>query len=126
MDAVVFLRFTRMLRNIFIVLTIFGCGIIIPVNLTGKMAGGPPSSNSGSTGSGSSSSHGITPFMRFTPQYGTGSKFWAYTFCAYLFDAVVCFFIWWNYGKIVQLRRKYLQSPDYLSSLHSRTLMVSH
>ena len=35
LDAVVFLRFLRMIRDMFIVLTIFGCGILIPVNLVG-------------------------------------------------------------------------------------------
>lgn len=120
LDAVVFLRFLRMLRNIFIIVTFFGCAIILPVNLTGKFAGSPPKVKRQNTVDLSK----ISKFIRFTPQFGTGSKFWAYTFCAYFFDAIICFFIWWNYRHVVQLRRKYLQSPEYLSSLHSRTLMV--
>lgn len=35
LDAVIFLRFLRMVRNIFLVLSVFGCGILIPVNLIG-------------------------------------------------------------------------------------------
>jgi hypothetical protein len=35
LDAVVFLRFLRMIRNIFLTLTVFGCGILIPVNVAG-------------------------------------------------------------------------------------------
>ena len=35
LDAVIFLRFLRMLRNMFIVLSVFGCGILIPVNVVG-------------------------------------------------------------------------------------------
>lgn len=111
MDAVVFLRFLKMLRNIFLVISVLGLGIILPVNLTG--------------GGSSGGTDQITRLVKFTPQFGTGSKFWAYTICAYLFDGIICFFIWWNYRKVLQLRRKYLQSPEYLSSLHSRTLMVS-
>ena len=35
LDAVVFLRFLRMLKDMFVVLTVVGCGILIPVNLVG-------------------------------------------------------------------------------------------
>ena len=35
LDGVIFLRFLRMLRNIFLVLTAFGCAILIPVNVVG-------------------------------------------------------------------------------------------
>jgi hypothetical protein len=35
LDAVIFLRFLRMLRNIFLVITVIGCGILIPVNVVG-------------------------------------------------------------------------------------------
>lgn len=35
LDAVVFLRFMRMLRNIFCVVTVIGCGILIPINVVG-------------------------------------------------------------------------------------------
>jgi hypothetical protein len=35
LDAVVFLRFMRMVRNIFVVVTVFGCGILIPINVVG-------------------------------------------------------------------------------------------
>jgi hypothetical protein len=35
LDAVVFLRFLRMIRNIFCVVTVFGCGILIPINVVG-------------------------------------------------------------------------------------------
>lgn len=122
LDAVVFLRFLRMLRNIFVVLTVFGLAIILPVNLTGDMSGTPPTRKRDAS---SPTYYKISKFIRFTPQFGSGPKFWAYTFCAYFFDAIICTFIWWNYRKVVQLRRKYLQSPEYLSNLHSRTLMVS-
>ncbi|CAI4211876.1 unnamed protein product [Parascedosporium putredinis] len=33
MDATIFLRFTRMCRNIFVILTVLGCGILIPINV---------------------------------------------------------------------------------------------
>jgi hypothetical protein len=35
LDAVVFLRFMRMIRNIFAVVTVFGLGILVPINVVG-------------------------------------------------------------------------------------------
>ena len=38
LDAVVFLRFLRMMRDIFVVLSIFGCAILIPITVVGGSA----------------------------------------------------------------------------------------
>ncbi|KAF2653929.1 DUF221-domain-containing protein [Lophiostoma macrostomum CBS 122681] len=113
LDAVVFLRFLRMLRDMFIVLTVFGCGILIPVNLVGGHDFYDQWSD-------------IATLMKFTPQYIFGPKFWAYVICAYIFQGTVCFFVWWNYRVVYKLRRAYFNSPDYKASLHSRTLLLTH
>lgn len=113
LDAVVFLRFIRMLRNIFLILAIIGCGILIPVNVVG--------------GHGLYSQwSSIATLMKFTPQYIFGQKFWAYVILAYLLQGIVFFFIWWNYKAILSLRLAYFNSYDYRSSLHARTLLVTH
>lgn len=111
LDAVIFLRFLRTCRNIFLVLTIFGCGILIPVNLA--------------PGSNIYQAYGnVAILMRFTPQYIFGSRFWAYVACAYVFDAVICGILYYNYVAVARLRQRYFQSETYQNSLHSRTLMV--
>ncbi|KAI9686879.1 MAG: hypothetical protein M1822_002632 [Bathelium mastoideum] len=115
LDAVVFLRFTHMCRNMFAVLTVVGCAIIIPVNIKGGFASG----------------HGktfndISSFMKLTPQYVSGNFFWAFVVSAYLFDIIICYFLWSNYRAILRLRRNYFQSADYQKSLHSRSLMVTN
>lgn len=112
LDAVVFLRFLRMLRNIFLVLSIFGCGILIPVNVVGGSAFYEKWDD-------------IATLMKFTPQYIFGPKFWAFVICSYLFQGTVCGFLWWNYRAVYRLKRAYFESADYKSSLHSRTLLVS-
>jgi len=112
MDGVVFLRFLRMSRNIFLVLSFFGCGILIPVNLA-------PGSNI-YQGYGN-----VAILMRFTPQYVFGIRFWAYVACAYIFNLTIYAFLYYNYRVVVRLRHRYFQSDEYLKSLHSRTLMVS-
>ncbi|KAF2098753.1 hypothetical protein NA57DRAFT_66071 [Rhizodiscina lignyota] len=113
LDAVVFLRFLRMIRNIFIVVTIFGCAVIIPINLVGGHQVYKQYSN-------------IATLLKLTPQYIFGEKFWAFVACAYVFEAVICFFIWWNYRAVLRLRQAYFRSWDYTSSLHSRTLLLRH
>lgn len=111
LDAVVFLRFLRMLRNIFLIFTVIGCGVLIPLNLVGgHMLYGQWSN--------------IATLMKLTPQYIFGQKFWGYVVLAYVFQFILFFFIWRNYRAIVTLRRRYFDSHDYQSSLHSRTLLV--
>ncbi|USP82617.1 hypothetical protein yc1106_09891 [Curvularia clavata] len=113
LDAVVFLRFMRMIRNIFFVLTIIGCLILIPVNVVG----GSPFYKQWSS---------IGTLMKITPQYIFGRKFWAYVAFAYMIQATVCFFIWRNYAAVLRLRRAYFNTEEYKSSLHARTLLLTH
>jgi len=106
LDATVFLRVLRMCRNIFLVLTVLGCGILIPTNLI----------------RGQFEKEDI--ITRVTPVNTFGDANWAITICAWLFNIVVAGFLWWNYRAILRLRRQYYESPEYQSSLHARTLMV--
>ncbi|KAL1837697.1 hypothetical protein VTJ49DRAFT_3509 [Mycothermus thermophilus] len=105
LDAAIFMRFTRMCRNIFLVLTVLGCCILIPVNWTY-----------------------FTPddlwFIKVTPRNVWGDPHWATVVFAWLLTIVVCGFLWWNYKKVLDLRRQYMKSEEYQQSLHARTLMV--
>lgn len=116
LDAVVFLRFLKMLRNIFLCLTVLGCGVLIPVNLAAPNQHAP---------SGSQLSD-VYVFIRITPSYIYGNILWAYVILLYAFNIVIYYFLWRNYGIITKLRRAYFESADYRSSLHSRTLLVGH
>ena len=127
LDATVFLRFTKMCRNMFLVLGIVGVGILIPANVVGsdkeasqsagvvgsdgKMVGGPPDW-----------------FALMTPQYVHGKNYrtlWSHVISSYLIDLVIAFFLWRNYLAITRLRREYFNSPGYQMSLSSRTLMLT-
>ncbi|GAB7346547.1 hypothetical protein MBLNU457_5225t2 [Dothideomycetes sp. NU457] len=113
LDAALFIRFAKMCRNIFTILTIIGCGVLIPVNI---IAG---RNNASSWG-------GLNFLNRLTPQYLYGSQaFWAYVVLAYIFDFVICFFLWTNYRAVVRLRKAYFLSSDFQNSLHARTLLVT-
>lgn len=106
MDAAVFLRFTRMCRNIFLVLSVFGCAILVPINWTNFAA------------------DEAKWLSRITPLNVWASAHWATVVFAWLLTIVVCGFLWWNYRKVLQMRRVYMQSEEYQHSLHARTLMV--
>lgn len=107
LDAAIFLRFTRMCMHIFVILSILGCAVLIPVNWT---------LNSDKT---------QKWLKRITPLLVYGSNEWGLVVVAYLFNIVVCGMLWWNYRKVLQLRRNYYDSEEYQHSLHARTLMVS-
>ncbi|KAF4506198.1 hypothetical protein G6O67_006302 [Ophiocordyceps sinensis] len=111
MDATIFLRFIRMCRNMFLVLTLVGVGILVPVNLAKsvkKYGDGPTTDWT----------------IQITPRDVYGSPQWAQVVVAWIFNVVIIVFLWWNYTKVLQLRRQYFESDDYQNSLHSRTLML--
>jgi len=109
LDAVVFLRFTRMLRNIFLTLGLLGIVVMIPVNVT---MGNKPITQ------------GLNALAVMTPLYIFGNGMWAQVVVAWLIDLVVMYFLWHNYRQIHRLRRAYLESPEYQKSLHARTLLI--
>jgi hypothetical protein len=119
LDATVFLRCARMLRNIFAVLSIIGCGILIPINVVAynkdPVEKPPDGTDRIDTG-----------FKMMTPVflYKAPELVWAYIVVAWLFDIVICFFLWSNYRVVARLRQQYLESPEYRNSLHARTLMI--
>ncbi|KAF2087983.1 DUF221-domain-containing protein [Saccharata proteae CBS 121410] len=110
LDATLFLRFTKMCRNMFLALAFVGCGAFIPINLI---------VNKGNSESKASA------FMRLTPLNLSGSVCWVHVLVAYVFDVIICFFVWTNYKAVRMLRQDYLNSPEYQDSLHSRTLMLT-
>ena len=112
MDAAIFLRFTRMCRNIFVVLAGLALAIVVPVSVIINKE--------------FYKQWGVNDaIFLMTPQGLFGKPFWAFVAVAYIFDIVICSFLWWNYRAVNRLRRRYMDSSDYQTSLHSRTLMVT-
>lgn len=107
LDAAIFLRFINMLRNMFLVMAVLGCAVLVPVNSTQSIK-----------------YDSDTWLMRLTPQNVYNEAQWATVLCAWLFNILVLGLLWWNYRKVLQLRREYFETPEYQQSLHSRTLMV--
>lgn len=116
LDAIVFLRFLRMCRMIFFCLGVIGCLVMIPVNVTCNMK------NSWADVDGTSSSDKWLVLM--SPNYSWGSCMWAHVIIAWVFDFIIMYILYRNYGAITKLRMNFFESPEYQASLHSRTLMV--
>ena len=122
LDAAIFLRFLRMCRNMFFALTVAGCGILIPVHIAYSSLGGQDSSGQSIP----ISSDPVTAVLsKMTPNTVSQSPMWAHVVVSYVFDAIVMFFLWWNYRAIVGLKRNYFQSPEYQQSLHSRSIWMT-
>lgn len=112
LDAAIFLRFTKMCRNIMICLSIIGCLIMIPVNI--------------SQSQGNSFQASLTAFNTMTPLYVTkNNAIWSQVVCAWAFDIIIAYFLWRNYRAVRDLRRRYFETSDYQRSLHARTLMIT-
>ncbi|KAI9813727.1 MAG: Transmembrane protein 63C [Thelocarpon impressellum] len=110
LDATVFLRFTRMCRNLFLVMSVIGCGVLIPTNVAGSLPNSPK---------------GLSGFTLMTPLNAPPKSLWAQVVCSWLFDIMVMVALWWNYRAVTRLRIAYFESADYQARLHSRTLMVT-
>ncbi|RPA85387.1 DUF221-domain-containing protein [Ascobolus immersus RN42] len=112
MDAIVFLRFLRMCRNMFLFLGIVCSAVIIPVNVLSSKKNywvGAPTA----------------PLVVMTPVMAWGEGMWAHVVVAYIIDIIVMGFLWWNYRAIARLAQHYFRSDDYQNSQHSRTLMIA-
>lgn len=114
MDATVFLRIARMCRNMFTCLAIVACAILIPVNVIYS-----------TTPVGGKKTDDGALFLITPRTLGSPKAFWAMIVVAYLFDIIVCGFLYITYRAVHSLRRNYLESSEYQNSLHSRTLMVT-
>ncbi|KAK5633154.1 hypothetical protein RRF57_008868 [Xylaria bambusicola] len=109
MDAAVFLRVMQMCRNIFLVLSVLGTAVLLPIYWE---------LNSDKT-------HDQRWTLRFTPANVWGEPIWALVVIGYSFNITICSFLWWNYRQIYKLRRLYFESEEYQQSLSARTLMLN-
>lgn len=107
MDAAIFMRFGEMCRNVFTCMSVAACAILIPVNWSLSIE-----------------TQNVNWAIRLTPQNAWNNAQWGTVICAWIYNVTVLGGLWWNYRKVLHLRRAYFESPEYQSSLHARTLMV--
>ncbi|RYC60878.1 hypothetical protein CHU98_g5330 [Xylaria longipes] len=109
MDAAIFIRVMRMCRNIFLVIAVLGTAVLLPIYWTKSVD--------------KDTSERWT--FRLTPANVWNDSIWALVVIGYVFNIVVCSFLWWNYRQVLRLRRIYFESEEYQHSLSARTLMLN-
>lgn len=115
LDGAVFIRFCQMLRNLFLCMTVFICGVGIPINVYYNLK----SSQGGDTLTKSDA------LMLMTPRLLEGIPLVAHIALAYTTDLLVIFFLWRNYKAILHMRRKAFMSKEYQRSLFMRTVLLT-
>ncbi|KAF8316081.1 DUF221-domain-containing protein [Clavulina sp. PMI_390] len=110
-DAVVFLRFLRLLRWLFTVLAFIGCAITMPVDIVYNLRNSPK---------------GKTVLSMLTVQDVKGDYLFVHVAATYLCTFAVMGFCWWHWRAVVQLRHQWFRSDEYTKSFYARTLMVQH
>ncbi|KAI0404985.1 hypothetical protein F4802DRAFT_565070 [Xylaria palmicola] len=109
MDAAIFIKIMKMMRNIFLSISILGAAVLLPIYWTKNSDDDPDQKW----------------FLRLTPANVWRQPIWALVVSAYLFNIVVVGFLWWNYRQVLRLRRIYFESEEYQRSLSARTLMLN-
>lgn len=103
-----------MCRNLFLIFAVIGCFVMIPINVSYNLKSSLASSVSKSDA-----------FVLMTPTLLYGNTLYAHVFVTWLFDAIICFFLWRNFNKIIALRRNKFKTEEYQNFLFMRTMMVT-
>ncbi|ODN77914.1 hypothetical protein L202_05019 [Cryptococcus amylolentus CBS 6039] len=111
LDAATFLRFLRMLRNIFSCVSVLGVALLI-INIVYNLKNVDSSNRNALS---------LTTIADVE-----GGWMWPAVGASYVINAIVMFFIWRNWQQMVILRTRWFRSPAYQTKIYSRTLMVSH
>ncbi|RHZ87104.1 hypothetical protein Glove_40g12 [Diversispora epigaea] len=113
LDAVMFIRFITLCRNLFLWFFILGCAIIVPINVYGTLQdrGNLPSTDN--------------PLAILSIAFLKQSNwFWTHVVLTWLFSVILYRFLYTQYKEYSKLKLDYFSSEEYQKSLHSRTLLV--
>ncbi|GJJ74782.1 calcium permeable stress-gated cation channel [Entomortierella parvispora] len=114
LDAVVFIRFVRMCRQVFVIMAVIGCGALIPINIISTTRSQvedqpPPDKISLLTMA------GVVDF----------DWLWAHVAATWMFSLVLIFAMLHGYRSFLKFRIQYFESTSYQENMASRTLMLA-
>ncbi|KAH7883216.1 hypothetical protein F5I97DRAFT_1980176 [Phlebopus sp. FC_14] len=112
LDAVTFLRFTRMTRALFSFIALLCCAVLIPLDVTYNLKNVP------------SNQRDILSIL--TIRDVRGSYLFAHVAVTYAISGLVMFFVWRNWKSMLRLRQEWFRSPEHMQSFYARTLAVMH
>ncbi|KAG0218308.1 hypothetical protein BGX33_007813 [Mortierella sp. NVP41] len=114
LDAVVFIRFVRMCRQVFIAMAILGCGVLIPVNVIGTLR---------------SQKDGTVPDDKIALLSISGLEnldwLWAHVGAMWAFSLILIFAMFHGYRSFLKFRIQYFESDAFQENMASRTVMLA-
>jgi len=133
LDAVIFLRFLRLLRWLFAGVAFIGCAVLIPITVTYNLHHVKPKNRDVLTMLTIRDVRGNLLFVHFVAVY-------AFSMCApskplppdsfKCADGHTAFlvigFVYFHWRAVLRLRQAYFRSPEYTESFYARTLLVQH
>ncbi|KIK61133.1 hypothetical protein GYMLUDRAFT_85115 [Collybiopsis luxurians FD-317 M1] len=112
LDAITFLRFGRLMRWLFTGVTALTCGILLPVNAVYNVK--------------KVSSEKRDVLSMLTIRDVSGNILFVHVAVTYLITFLIMGFVYIHWKKMVELRRQWFRSPEYVQSFYTRTLQVTH
>ncbi|KAJ7668651.1 hypothetical protein DFH06DRAFT_942076, partial [Mycena polygramma] len=111
LDAVTFLRFGRLMRWLFTGIAGLSCGILIPINIVTNIK---------------NNVKGRNVLSMMTIRDVSGNVLFAHVAVTYLITFLIMFCVYVHWKAMVNLRRAWFRSPEYLGAFYARTLTVLH
>jgi hypothetical protein len=111
LDAVTYLRFGRLMRWLFTGVTLLTCGILLPINAVYNIK------------KVDSADRDILSML--TIRNVSGNVLFVHVAVTYLITFLIIGLVYINWKKMIQLRRQWYRSPEYLESFYARTLQVT-
>ncbi|KAG1868086.1 late exocytosis, associated with Golgi transport-domain-containing protein, partial [Suillus tomentosus] len=112
LDAVTFLRFTRMTRSLYSAIAFTCCAILIPINVSYNLKNVPSTEQDA--------------LSILTIRDVKDSFLFAHAVASYVISALVMVFVWRHWKEMLRLQQQWFRSPEYMRSFYAWTLAVMH
>lgn len=113
LDVAVCLEFLKMCIRVFSAITFISCMILIPVNYCFNDTSSVETLKKNDV------------FILLTPIFLTNKNMICHIVLTWVFNIIVCFFLWITFNKIIKIKRKMYMSKLYQNSRFMRTLMMT-
>lgn len=112
LDAVAFLRFNRLLRQLFSGVVLLAVGVLVPINVSYNLRNVDEKQRD--------------LLSMLTIRDVSGDFLFAHVAVTYLITFVIIAAVWYHWKQMIRLRHTWFRSPEYLQSFYARTLQVLH
>ncbi|KAF5099798.1 hypothetical protein DV451_002811 [Geotrichum candidum] len=117
LDAVVYLQFVALCRNVFVVGTVLAGAVVVPINIVYNLR----AVNSAGAATPARSDY----FFLTTPTLLRGAPMGAHVAVTWAIDFVACWFVWTHTARVVALRQRRMRQAARAGTLYMRIVMVT-